>query len=151
MAGFLLAIALCSFSIFSAQVSQAAEPFKLSVGQADNLRKTSNVGIIGINYSHGPGGSVINQVYPGTPASRTRIQAGDKILAVDSHGAGYFTNIANLSSNQVYNLIAGFPGTSIVLKIYSPQSGSVYNQQLTRMERDDIPSDNVFRNYLYGF
>lgn len=144
----------CSVAVIAIYLSLgmafANPPFKLGVGQSTVETAKSNIGILGIRYLHKLGGrSRIVEIYPDTPASASGIRIGDQIISVDAFNTGYAVDVSQYDANQVYELISGPPGTQIRLKLYRCDSANCYNYTsiLTRMERNEIPSDYVFHQY----
>lgn len=131
---------------------QSTAPFKLSAVSSDASFVPSNVGIIGIKYLHSKGSmSTVIEVYPDTPAAKAGIQVGDRILEVDG------MNIMPFDADQVFAMIAGSPGQPIQLKMMRCSTfRSVYGDchayqvNLTRMDMNQVSSDQVFRVYKYG-
>ncbi len=126
--------------------------FKLGAESVSQEYKPSNIGIIGLRYIHRQGEmSTVVQIYPGTPAARSGVQVGDRILAVDG------TPIVTFNADQVFGMIAGRPGTTVALKMlrcnrnYGTHMGCEdYQVSLRRMEMNDIASDNIFNVYKYS-
>lgn len=126
-----------------------ASSFKLNVKESTAEFKPSNIGIIGMKYLHKPGSmSTVIEIYPRTPAESAGIQIGDRLLAVNG------ANIIPYSSDQVFGMIAGLPGTPINLKFMRCNSyGSncyTFDKELTRMDMNKLNSDKVYRIYKYG-
>lgn len=126
--------------------------FKLGAQDAESSFAPSNVGIIGIKYLHKPGEmSTVIDIYPNTPAEAANVRVGDRILEVDG------MNIIPLSSDQVFSVIAGRPGTMVTLKMmrcpnnYGSHLGcGTYTVDLKRMDMNQIASDKIFHIYKYG-
>ena len=57
------------------------------------------------------GGLLVGEAYPGTPAAKAGIVAGDMILAADGH------SFAGRSQNFAVNLIKGKVGTTVTLRV----------------------------------
>ena len=90
--------------------------------------------------------SNVVEVYPNTPAEKAGVQVGDMILKIDG------VDLRPLTSNQVYEVMAGLPGTIATLTMLRCTSQCVtQNLQLERMEMNDISSDRIFNTYKYGF
>lgn len=126
--------------------------FKLSAVTSDASFVPSDIGIIGIKYLHRRGDmSNVIDVYPNTPASNAGVQVGDRIIEVDG------LNIIPFDADQVFSLIAGRPGQPVQLKLMRCDSNHgnyagcrAYELNLTRMDMNQIASDNVFNVYKYG-
>lgn len=142
----LLVIAL-GFNIFP--VSAA---FKLAAETVDQKYAPSNIGIIGLRYLHKMGEmSTVIQIYPGTPAAKSGILVGDRIMEIDG------TPIVTFDAEQVYAMIAGRPNTYVSMKMlrctrnYGTHMGcSDYQVSLKRMEMTNIASDNIYDIYKYN-
>ncbi|MEL6864980.1 MAG: S41 family peptidase [Bacteroidota bacterium] len=76
----------------------------------------------------------ITEPYEGCPAQKAGLKAGDVILAVDGKSA------KGKSTDDVSNILKGFPGTEVVLTIQRP--GSDKNLKIT-MVRDEVVVPNV--------
>ncbi len=95
-----------------------------------------SIGIVAFN--HGPSDAYqpmhaplfVNEVYPGSPAEKAGIKAGDKILQIDGH------DTANLSPHQSWDLIGGKAGTSVNLVIQD--GANVLHQDVVR-DKVNIP------------
>ncbi len=134
-----------------------AEPFKLGASQSDSSYEQSNKGVIGIRfeklhsrYSRKSIGTRprIVEVYPGTPAERSGLKAGDEIAKINGIATEPF------NSNQIFSLMAGPPGAPLYLEIISsgPYGGQLKkNVTVMRMDMNRIESDNIFRIYKYGY
>lgn len=132
--------------------TSSAAPFKLQVQDAETSFAPSNIGIVGIKYLHQPGVmSTVIEVYPGTPAQKAGIRVGDRLLEVDG------MNIIPLSSDEVFGVIAGRPGTMTHLKLmrcpnnYGTHLGcNAYGVDIKRMDMNQVASDQVYKVYRYG-
>jgi carboxyl-terminal processing protease len=84
--------------------------------EMDNLKfiTTGEYGGIGAIIRYREGGTVIIEPYEGMPAALAGLKAGDRILAIDT------TNVANLPSDKVSELLKGVPNTKLKLKIQRP-------------------------------
>lgn len=142
-----LLIILIAFSC--SQATMAA--YQLGAQHTDASYSKSNKGVIGIRFEKIQGDASparIVEVYPGTPADRAGIREGDSLGAVDGIA------VAPLSVNQIYSLIAGPPGTPRQLGIERCFGWNNCQRQIvpvTLMDMNQIPSDNIFRIYRYGW
>lgn len=128
---------------------QKSSGFKLGVQEEELSYTPSNVGIVGIKYLHKPGSmSTVIEVYPRTPAAAAGIRVGDRLLEVNG------TNIIPFSSDQVFSMIAGYPGAPINLKFMRCNAYGMncysFTSQLVRMDMNKLESDRIFRIYKYG-
>ena len=132
--------------------SSSSATFKLQAQDAETSFAPSNIGIVGIKYLHQPGVmSTVIEVYPGTPAQKSGIRVGDRLLEVDG------MNIIPLSSDEVFGVIAGRPGTIVNLKLmrcpnnYGSHLGcNAYSVDIKRMDMAQVASDQVYKVYKYG-
>ncbi len=127
----------------------APTSFKLSVANSNATFVPSDVGIIGVKYLHRKGDmSTVIEVYPHTPASAAGVQVGDRVLEVDG------TNIMAFDADQVFAMIAGRPGEPVRLKMMrcagSTGACRAYEVNLTRMDMNELASEQVFKIYKYG-
>ena len=136
----LLIILLSSFNLAKAAT------FKLQANNNSSSYKQSNKGILGVKYLHRRNSeSTVIQVYPNTPAQRAGIVVGDKIVAVDG------VSVRPYDADNVFALIEGPPGTSVDLNMLRCSIDcKPYQVRLTRMDMNQIQSDNIFRIYRYG-
>lgn len=127
--------------------SVLAEPFKLQANSSAASYAKSNKGILGIKYLHRRNSeSTVIQVYPNTPAERAGIVVGDKIVAVDG------VDVRPYDANNVFSLIEGPPGVTVKLSMLRCSIDCrPYQVSLTRMDMNQIQSDNIFRIYRYGY
>lgn len=132
--------------------SEPKSTFKLNAISSDASFAPSDVGIIGVKYLHRRGEmSNVIDVYPHTPAAAAGVRIGDQIIEVDH------MNIMPFDADQVFSLIAGSPGQPVHLKLMRCDSnhGSYkacrpYEVNISRMDMNQLASDNVFRVYKYG-
>lgn len=126
--------------------SQAASKFELSASHTNATVKPSNVGVVGLRYLHKAGSySMVQEVYPNTPASKAGIQYGDQILEIDG------ISVRPYDANGVFALMAGKPGDTVRLKILRCHVSCKEMQvDLKRMDMNYLASDQVFRIYKYG-
>ena len=73
-------------------------------------------GGVGFVFTMTPGGILVGEVLPGTPAERAGLRPGDLIVEVDG------LPVAGLASVEVSDLVRGEPGTSVVLGL-APAAG----------------------------
>lgn len=126
--------------------SFAKQSFSLQAASSDEVFAPSNIGIIGIKYLHKKGEmSNVVDVYPNTPAAQAGVRVGDRLVEVDG------LNIMPFDADQVFAMIAGYPGQPVHLKLLRCDSRCrSYEVNLTRMDMNQISSDNIFRVYKYG-
>jgi carboxyl-terminal processing protease len=74
---------------------------------------------------------IISNVYADSPAEKSGIKAGDRIMAVDG------TEITSENSDELVDMVRGKAGTTVVITVYR-QSGT-YDITVTR-EKVDIPT-----------
>lgn len=127
----------------------AKKSFQLNASQSETSFKPSNIGIIGMKYLHQKGSmSTVIEVYPNTPAAQAGVQVGDRLIEIDG------TNIMPFNSDQVFAMIAGLPGSPIHLKFMrcNIQGSGCYSfeNDLIRMDMNQLHSDRVFKIYKYG-
>ena len=127
----------------------SSKPYKLNAAESTQDYVPSNVGIIGMKYMHRPGSmSTVVEIYPHTPAEKAGIRIGDRLLAVNN------TNVIPFSSDQVFSMIAGIPGSALNLKFMRCNSYGrdcfTFDRELIRMDMNKLNSDRVYRIYRYG-
>lgn len=76
----------------------------------------------------------IMELYEGQPADKAGLQVGDKIIAVDGQDA------AGKTTEQVNNILRGFPGTEVELTIRRPGTPGDFKVKLVR---EEVNVDNV--------
>lgn len=76
----------------------------------------------------------IMELYEGQPADKAGLQVGDKIIAVDGQDA------AGKTTDQVNNILRGFPGTEVELTIRRPGTPGDFKVKLVR---EEVNVDNV--------
>lgn len=130
------------------QMSQgtAAQPKTILKGnvqeQIKEVRPLTGIGVIGLRFVHQNGfPSYIEQIYPNSPASRAGLKPSDLIFAID----GIRTD--RLSSDSVYQLLAGSPGSKV--KIFITRGQSMFNVEMQREDLANFPSE-VQNRYLSG-
>ena len=102
----------------------------------------TNIGVVGLRYVHQIGfSSLIEEVYENSPSSRAGIQRGDLIYAID----GLRTD--KLSSDGVFELISGSPGTKV--KMLLIRGRTKLELELTREDIARFP-ENIQARYLAG-
>jgi hypothetical protein len=87
---------------------------------------TFEFGGIGAGLDQAADGIAFGAVFPGGPAARAGLAAGDRVVAID--GAG----IAGLSVADVLQLLRGQPGTNVGLAVHRPSSGQDLDVVLER-------------------
>lgn len=138
----LLAILLASSCLAS-----WGQAYKLGVSHSEVDFEPSNVGVVGLRYLHKRGSmSTVVEVYPHTPAEEAGIIPGDKIVSVDG------IDISRYDANQVYELIAGNPGSTINLSfLRCNYNCHRFQTDLVRMDMNELASRRVFEVYKYGY
>ena len=98
------------------------------------------------------GGVYIIEPFEGMPAALAGLQAGDRILAIDT------VDVTNKSSDEVSNLLKGVPNTKMVLKIQRPNEKKPREVELIRKQilvdqvtYYGVRGDGVGYIYLKGF
>lgn len=98
------------------------------------------------------GGVYIIEPFEGMPAALAGLQAGDRILAIDT------VDVTNKSSDEVSNLLKGVPNTKMVLKIQRPNEKKPREVKLIRKQilvdqvtYYGVRGDSVGYIYLKGF
>ena len=138
---------LISLLIIGGSLANANAAFKLGTSRDDSQLAASNKGVIGIRYVKRKNDmGQVQEIYPGTPAVG-QLEVGDQILKVNG------IDIVPFDANQVYQLMAGAPGTSVELTVYRcayASSCKIISRTLQRQDMNYIPTDNVFRIYKYG-
>lgn len=134
--------------IFAILIAPAqAQKFKLGAAASESQYAPSHVGIIGLRYLHRAGStSEVVEIYPNTPADKSNIRLGDKILAVNG------INVSNYDANGVHSLMTGAPGTPVELTMMNcSYRCQTYTTRLMRMDMNEIASDNIFNIYKMGW
>lgn len=102
----------------------------------------TGIGVIGLRFIHQTGyPSFIEQVYPNSPAKRGGIHPQDLIFAID----GMRTD--QLSSDGVYHLLSGSPGTKV--KVFITRGKTMFNVELIREDLANFDPE-VQNRYLSG-
>lgn len=98
------------------------------------------------------GGVYIIEPFEGMPAALAGLQAGDRILAIDT------VDVTEKSSDEVSNLLKGVPNTKMVLKIQRPNEKKPREVELLRKQilvdqvtYYGVRDDGVGYIYLKGF
>ena len=98
------------------------------------------------------GGVYIIEPFEGMPAALAGLQAGDRILAIDT------VDVTEKSSDEVSNLLKGVPNTKMVLKIQRPNEKKPREVELLRKQilvdqvtYYGVRGDGVGYIYLKGF
>lgn len=98
------------------------------------------------------GGVYIIEPFEGMPAALAGLQAGDRILAIDT------VDVTNKSSDEVSNLLKGVPNTKMLLKIQRPNEKKPREVELIRKQilvdqvtYYGVRGDSVGYIYLKGF
>ena len=120
--------------------------------EAGTFKEDMSGEFFGVGMEIGIRNSVLTVIspLPGTPAEKSGLLAGDKIIKIDD------TKTNNLSVNRAVELIRGEKGTEVVLEIYRPKTRELKNISVVR-DRIKIPTskveqfDDVFVITLYNF
>lgn len=98
------------------------------------------------------GGVYIIEPFEGMPAALAGLQAGDRILAIDT------VDVTNKSSDEVSSLLKGVPNTKMILKIQRPNEKKPREVELIRKQilvdqvtYYGVRGDGVGYIYLKGF
>lgn len=98
------------------------------------------------------GGVYIIEPFEGMPAALAGLQAGDRLLAIDT------VDVTNKTSDEVSNLLKGVPNTKMVLKIQRPNEKKPRTVELVRKQilvdqvtYYGVRGDGVGYIYLKGF
>lgn len=98
----------------------------MSTREMDRFKDSMKGELIGIGALLGAeddGSTKVSGIVVGGPADKSnKIKLNDKILAVDSNNDGEMTDILYMKIDKVVDLIRGKEGTTIRLKIESPES-----------------------------
>ncbi|MCF8238361.1 MAG: S41 family peptidase [Saprospiraceae bacterium] len=79
----------------------------------------------------------ITQIYENSPALKAGLKTGDRILEVDGQDA------RNRSTEDLNNIMQGFPGTQVKMRINRPGENKPFTLTLTR-EEVDLPNVPYF-------
>jgi carboxyl-terminal processing protease len=106
----------------------------LTAGQLDEVyaQIEGNFVGLGIELKAAEGALQIVKVIPGSPAQRARLQAGDRIVAVDGRST------REMSADEAANLLQGPEGTLVEILVASP--GRAARAVQIRREQVDVPS-----------
>ena len=108
----------------------------------EKVKPLTGIGVIGLRFIHQSGySSFIEQVYPNSPASRAGIRPRDLIFAIDGIRTDY------LSSDHVYQLLTGEPGTKV--KVFITRNQTMFNAELVREDLANFSPD-IQNRYLSG-
>ncbi len=88
---------------------------------------------IGVNFRRKDDYLVIMSPIEGSPAAKAGLKAGDIIMEVDGKSA------KNRTEEQLNEILQGFPGTEVKLKINRPGS----TEQLISVKREEVTPKNV--------
>ena len=106
------------------------------------VKPLTGIGVIGLRFIHQTGySSYVEQVYPNSPASKAGVKPKDLIFAIDGVRTDYLT------SDSVYQLLSGSPGTSV--KVFITRGQTMFNVEMLREDLANFPSD-VQNRYLSG-
>lgn len=106
----------------------------LTAGQLDEVyaQIEGNFVGLGIELKAAEGALQIVKVIPGSPAQRARLQAGDRIIAVDGQST------RELSADEAANLLQGPAGTAVEITVAAP--GKPPRKLVVRREQVEVPS-----------
>ncbi|MCL6501350.1 MAG: S41 family peptidase [Pirellulales bacterium] len=106
----------------------------LTAGQLDEVyaQIEGNFVGLGIELKAAEGALQIVKVIPGSPAQRARLQAGDRIVAVDGRST------REMSADEAANLLQGPEGTLVEILVASP--GRAARAVQIRREEVEVPS-----------
>ena len=108
----------------------------------EKIAPLTGIGVIGLRFIHQAGyPSYVEEVYSNSPASRADIRPKDLIFAIDGVRTDY------LSSDNVYQLLTGEPGTKV--KIFITRGESMFNVEVAREDLANLPTE-VQNRYLSG-
>lgn len=108
----------------------------------EKVKPLTGIGVIGLRFIHQSGySSFIEQVYQNSPASKAGIQPRDLIFAIDGVRTDY------LSSDHVYQLLTGDPGTKV--KVFITRNQTMFNVELIREDLANFSPD-IQNRYLSG-
>ena len=111
-------------------------------GEVSKNNPSTGTGVVGLRFVHKTDyPSIVEEVYPNSPASRAGIIKKDLILAING------IKTSSLTSNNVYELFSGTPGTSV--EIFIKRRGDAFAINLVREDLADLPS-TVQNRYLAG-
>ncbi len=106
----------------------------LTAGQLDEVyaQIEGNFVGLGVELKAADGALQIVKVIPGSPAQRARLQAGDRIVAVDGRST------REVSADEAANLLQGPAGTTVEIMVASP--GRLPRKLVVRREQVEVPS-----------
>lgn len=86
----------------------------------------------------------VTQIYENSPALKAGLKAGDQIVEVDGQ------NARNRSTEDLNNIMQGFPGTQVRLKVLRPGEKKPYDLTLTREEVDlpNVPYSGMVDDHI---
>ncbi len=86
----------------------------------------------------------ITQIYENSPALKAGLKAGDRILEVDGQDA------RNRSTEDLNNIMQGFPGTQVKLRVNRPGENKPFPLTLTREEVDlpNVPYSGMVDDHI---
>lgn len=87
---------------------------------------TFQLGGIGAGLARVPDGLALENVFPGDPAARAGLLAGDRILSIDGDPTD------GMSLADALQRIRGPPGTSVGLAVRRPQTGDLLDKTIVR-------------------
>lgn len=107
-----------------------------------HIKPQTGIGVIGLRFIHQSGyPSYIEQVYPYSPASKAGIKSKDLIATIDG------TRTDFLTSDQVFEMLSGNPGTKVRISI--TRGTTMFNVELIREDLANFPPE-VQNRYLSG-
>ena len=111
-------------------------------GEISKNNPYTGIGVVGLKFIHETGyPSIVEEVYPNSPASRAGIIKKDLIFAING------IKTSSLISDDVYKLFSGNPGSSVEISI--KRRGETFVIDLVREDLANLSSDVQYR-YLAG-
>ena len=79
----------------------------------------------------------VTDIFEGSPAQKSGLKAGDKIVSVDGKSA------KNKSVEEIFDILKGAPGTDVELSIARPQLDGSDKSLKIKVVRDEVTEQNV--------
>ncbi len=99
-------------------------------------RLHGSFGGVGIRYTQLRDTAVITQVLPATPALRSGLRAGDRIVRIDGR------DVAGLALDSIRPLLSGEVGTAVRVEVVRPRHAETLHKTLVR-DRIELPTVDV--------